>query len=608
MSFGGSSSSHTFGLDFADRIMAPLFKLEKQLERLVTLPDRVAAAFDKIKMAISGVQQPGAWFDKAVGRWRDAQGHFIVGTNKWVGAMAAASAGLGALAVGVSGLVSLMEKGIEYGIKFGKTVVEAAKERGLVMTAYEVMLGSRDKAEGQLQKTLDIASLTPSSNMEIIDLTKRLLTAGFQGHNLDATRAAATDIQAAFGSNRMNQFAYTMAKVQSKGELGNADVNSFGRYINARYIRQAIAEQLGDKVGLRPGMEYTDKIDKAVRDLISKHGVNSAVGMSAAMDALLKALHQKQLGAYAEKKGVESLAGVLSNMEEIIPTFLMRLNIDKFEGIKTLKNFLVDVLGFFNLGTKEGKMLAGVVEDLTNALFGGLKNITKDDMSRFFTAGVNVAKQLVGLVKDLWTWVEKILHGDFAGAFAGALNVLIDVFKVLGAAVYEGFKAAFGPGGKSAAEMAKELFGGSGGGGPQPDMGRKSGEFGFIPTPTVPQPLPAGQGVLAGQPAYGVPDLARMTRETMAEVGQAGAEGFKQGAAGPQGLDAHSPSRAMERIGRMGADGLKKGAGEGMGGMGFIIHGDVHVHVQADSVEEKVKFQAWLLEALREVQEEAGAA
>lgn len=331
----------------------------------------------------------------------------------------------------VTAALSIMKAGFDHAYDAGKklvhVLVEAAKERGLTMTAYEIMLGSREKAGKQLSKTLDIASLTPSSNMQVVDWTKGFLTAGFQGRRLDAARAATSDIQAARGDAMAKNMQFWFTRVASQGEASNSAVNRVGAYVNARYIRENMARMLGNKVGYKEG-KYDDKTDRAVREALSDHQVNSNMFEVAVQQAILRQFKQTQLGSYSKKKGIESLAGVLSNMEEIIPTFLMRLDIDEFKGIKELKRFLFDILSFFNLGTKEGKEMAKVVEDLTNELFGGLKNITKEDMSQFFQKAVVAARWLVGAVRDLWTEIGGLIKQTEKGGLSGFIEQMGDAF------------------------------------------------------------------------------------------------------------------------------------------------------------------------------------
>lgn len=348
------------------------------------------------------------------------------------------SAGLSIAKVGISAIVEVMKYGWEYGKLFVSSIVEAAKERGLLMTALEVQLGSREAAGKQLNKTLDIAQLTPASNQQMTDLTKRLYGAQFKGGRLDAARAAWADVQAFGGNSAAEKVAFWTSRVASRGTALTAGVSGFGKAgISERFIREEMAKELGAKVGYKG--QYSDKIDAAVQAAISDKQVSSGIFETATQRAILRVLKQKELGAYAKKKGVESLAGVLSNVEEMIPTFLMRLDIDQFKGIQELKLFLERVLNFFKLGTDEGKVLARVIEDLTNALFGGLKNIREEDLKKFFYDAVKAAETLIQVVKDLWSTFDKLIHGgSLADVISGASDVFIGVGKMIGQGILAG--------------------------------------------------------------------------------------------------------------------------------------------------------------------------
>lgn len=339
------------------------------------------------------------------------------------------------------GLMSVFSIGLEYGKKFVHSIVDAAKERGLLMTAYEVQLGSRGKAEKQLQKTLDIAQLTPASNMQVVDVTKKLMGAQFRGERLDRARAAWADVQAFGGDNAARQIQFWMSRIAARGEASAVGVSGIAKAsISERFIREEMAKMLGKSVGYKTGDVYTDKHDKAVRDAISDRKVGSGMFETAVEKAILRVLHQEKLGSYSAKKGSESLAGVLSNLDEAVPTFLMRLNIDEWKGIKELKRFLGDVLSFFTLGTKEGREFAKIIEDLTNELLGGLQNITREDMSRFFYQAADAAKELVVVVRDAWSVIGDLLKQTEGKGLSGFLEttgqILGDAFgKALAAMI-----------------------------------------------------------------------------------------------------------------------------------------------------------------------------
>jgi len=643
-----------FELGIADRIAAPLLRIEKLLTSCATWLDKLDKATKQggfmanlsksSGAAIEHLQAIEKMLKRSEKQWLKlheaasgkSSGGFMGGL---LGNLNMASVGMGILGKAVDGVGWALHKGYEYGKEFVSTVVEAAKQRGLIMTAYEVMLGSRGAAEKQLQKTLDISSLTPASNTQVVDMTKRLLTGQFKGRDLDATRAAALDIQAAFGDSRMSQFINTMTKLRSRGEARNSDVNSFGMYINARGIRENVAKQI-PALGYKEGA-YDNVMDRKVQDLIKHHGVSDVVMGVAVQRALMEELKQKSLGSYAKKKGIESLAGILSNMEEIIPTFLMRLDIDHFKGIQELKRFLGDILSFFNLGTKEGKMMAQVVEELINELFGGLKNITREDMGKFFRGGVEMAKRLTNVIREAWGWMDKLLHGNADDLLAATAEVLVEVGKFLGYGIWQGFKAAAGFGGREDRRPHSENFAdkrealikqGMVPGTPvfeaalrsptAASFNRASGTTGGtipgLPTfdPSGKFPEPAGPPAALATPTTG-PELAGVpagaTLAALRKIGQEGAKGLIEGASGPEGLDNRSPSHKMRRVGEMGAmgfvGGFVGGAEDGMrrGGGGVTIHGDLNINVSADSVSEEMRFREWLDRVLEEEAEAMAA-
>ena len=344
-----------------------------------------------------------------------------------------------------SGLFSIVDRGFDFGKSIVKTLAEAARDRELLMTALKIQLGSEEKANAQLNKTLRIAQLTPASNLQVTDLTKRLLGQQFTGRRLDAARATWADVQAFGGDKAARQIEFWMSRTAARGEASTAAVSGISKAgISERFIREEMAKQMGKSVGYKDGEAYTDTHDKAVRDAISQRKVSSGTFETAVERAVLRTLKQTELGAYSKKKGRDSLAGVMSNIEEAVPTFLMGdfgkggIGIESFPGIKELKRFLADILSFFDITTKEGKELAKIIENLTNELFGGLQNITKADMSRFFSEAAGAASELVKVIHSAWDLIGELIRDTSGKGLGGALE---SAGKIFGTAVGEAIAA-----------------------------------------------------------------------------------------------------------------------------------------------------------------------
>ena len=102
--------------------------------------------------------------------------------------------------------------------------------------------------------------------MQVSTLTKTAADWRLFGRRLDLARATYADVQAAHGTARAENLSYWLMKTGSMGEASNSAVNRVGAYINAHFIREEMAKQLGNKVGYKAGGPYTDAIDRAVRE------------------------------------------------------------------------------------------------------------------------------------------------------------------------------------------------------------------------------------------------------------------------------------------------------------------------------------------------------
>lgn len=334
---------------------------------------------------------------------------------------------------------------------FGGTVVDAARDRGLQMTAFTTLLGNRDKADKMLNKLLDVASLTPANNAEVTDWGRRLLVAGYSNekdnNGFERVLGGTLDLQAAFGNKTANNFLSWMTQLKSRGEPRNAAINALSRYISNEEVVKSLGLQYKE-IGYNPKRKWDEKERQRVQGrlvgLVKDHKIGYLAFQEAIFASIAKQFRETELGNYAKRKGTESLAGVLGNLEQAVPTFLTRLNIDHFNGIKEVKRFLVDFMDFLNLATPQGRKLAKTIEDVINELFGGLKYVTKDDIGKFFERGTEAAKSLLSVIRDTWGMVDGLLHGDASKFFESFGRVFFDIGILLGKGIWSGFMAAAG--------------------------------------------------------------------------------------------------------------------------------------------------------------------
>lgn len=411
----GTNVTDSYTLKIVDQILSPLNNILKQAEKVNATLERMENLTSK-----------------------------GLGFAKMAAGVGVAVVGLMTLKGALEGVLTVLEKAAEGTLHFGKAVVDAVAFREKYRTMLQHQLGGKAGAHAY-NKVMDIAELTPGTAAESMENAARFVNIGMRGNMLDAAIAGSMDVQAMFGAEKAAMFSRGITDMFSKPKFELQDFKqAVAGIVPAEVAAQQILRMKGITVAADKAMAKLDELHKAGK-ITGKEG---AVGTMAALEQ--HADKGEGLGAFARKRGVGSLEGLLSNLMEAPANFLRRMDeLDDSPGMKALKDFLNRVLLFFKQGTKEADTLKRVVLDMTNTLFGGLQKITQEDLGRFFESGVKMAGRLVDMVKTAWDWIDKLLHGD-TGAFAKATaGVLLDIGKFIGQGIWEGFKNAFMPSGSS---------------------------------------------------------------------------------------------------------------------------------------------------------------
>lgn len=553
----------TYTLQLLDKILEPLKRIEAQAEKVGGVMERLE------KMAGSGL-----------------------GLAKLAGAAGVAIAGLGLLGGAVTGVIGLMEKAAHGAWEFGKSVVEAARFAQASKLSFDIFLG-KGQGEGVFNRTLAFGNVLPIDERDVVKTAQALAGSGYTGKRLDAANAALMDIEALRGSQYSQNLLLHFQRLQNEARPQARDVNmaAIDAGVGLGGIFAQIYKQQGKALPAHADSEEGLHIMSKQYDEWVKQG---KIGGRSVANAIMFAINERfddgdGLGAAAKKLGTGTLGGLLSNLEAAPQRFLMQLGVEKMAGMQSLMEFLRKILEYFDLGTPKGQALAKVTEKLVNTLFGGLSKIQDDDLARFFESALKVAEKFTETIKSAWEWLDQMLHGDTSGMVAATGKAMLEIGKLIGQGVWEGFKLAFQ--GKEEAESKKR------GGmteGQYGALGKELGEQAVRAGEITPEIIRRGGGAegpgmhalieyldqrgglpaaLAGQ-VQGAkehynpeeykgldPDkaaeMADEAREIMEKVGADAGEGLEGGTR--KKLRSHSPSQAMADVGEDAVDGLVQG-------------------------------------------------
>lgn len=316
--------------------------------------------------------------------------------------------GIKLMSSAIGGMVSILERGVGAARGFGSAIVSATMFRQRNLTAMNVLLGQGTGTQAY-NSALRIGGMTAASESDVVENVRKLAAAGYSGGGLNRALAGMLDVQALGGNEAMDNVGYYLGKFKGGLSFERDDLRSAAASAGIKE-RDLLTSALGTAGVNTAGMNDA-QLGKAVEQA---KRAGKLTGETIA-DALLNAIKTKldgggPLGSFAKKMGQGTLAGLMSNLEEAPQTFLRKLKLEDFSGVKSLMEFIKRILVFFDLGTEQGKQLAGVVEQITNSLFGGLDKVDGKTLLKFFDSGVVVAKQLVMLIDEVWSRIGKILN------------------------------------------------------------------------------------------------------------------------------------------------------------------------------------------------------
>lgn len=510
--------------------------------------------------------------------------------NELVGSFADAVKSLpGIFASAVSGVTNLVSG-------FAKLTIEAASMREQAIGGFEAMYGGADTAREIFADVLKIAKATKFETAEVVDRFNSLAAAGFKRNELNPVFAATADIASARTSRQGDLFQNNLERIKN---LGFATLGTFQGAIRAGAGREGWTE-LGKLTGIvdPSAKEVTSKQIDQIRKALSNK--DSKIDADTAITALLNAVREKydhesgNLGDYARKKGIDSLAGLLSNLKDSLQDTIAGLPLEKFTEVVEngqkkkvfempnfagFKTFLQDVNSFLMQDEETSGRFQNLIKNLVEDVFS-LFNIGQANgesgTKAFLMKVLEGAEALEKQVKRFFFWIrDTVIPGILdtvtnpEGIWVGIKTTLLSIARQVGGAIYEGAKGAFGGtltaakdtvgeavfgqrvwngpdwenklATKKAAEQAKEgaaLWG---------DIGQDNGKA-------------FAEGLVKG-----MVDFKEGVKKAAAEMGLSADESVREA------TDTHSPSRKFMKIGAELANGLKIGMSAGLEGLGDSV-------------------------------------
>lgn len=402
--------------------MDETLKLELQaIDRLDAL-DKMLDKLNNIDKSIAGINSALGKLDKLT--------PFI----KLSAQINIAKSALGAFKSVLGGVVGIIEKGFDVGKNLFTQVLDAAEYKQNTLATLETFLGSREKANEEFNKVLNIAKQTPADTKELVDLTKTLYVAGFKTDEVETLRGVGADVQALFGSNeKLKEFGAVVSKIKGQGKLT-------GEVRESLSLVGIGSEGLNKQLGILLKIKGTEEqVTKEVLRRQAAGTIGANVGLKAAIATLKSKLGEKLVGEFAVKAASSSISGAVSNFKNAISDTFLGLDFDNSPGLAGLRSFLNSVTDA--IGSPEFKAALG---ELAEGLFSGFKDIQKSDVISFFrNTAIPAILAFRDALKDAWKFLDNILHAkSIADVGLAALKGLKDVLYYIGLVLGKAIKAA----------------------------------------------------------------------------------------------------------------------------------------------------------------------
>lgn len=342
-------------------------------------------------------------------------------------AMNVASKTYGAVSTGLSFAAGVGERAWDMGKGFSEMVLGSAQFRENTLTALEQFLGTKAAALDMFRKAQQFALQTPMDTDEVVEGFKTLLSARIASKDVESVFASAGDIFAKFGKTAYESYMHGIVKMQSLGKLNQDTLTEMAS--GAKLDLTTVYAELGKMANLKgKPQEVKDKVMK----MLGKGKFDNSAGLYAVMQA---ATGGKAPGQYAMSM-TNTLTGTISNFKSAFGDLLQSVDLSNWPGIQALKSFLGRVSDMMKPGTESGKQLLAAVQKVTDAIFGGLANITDLDIAHFLDTISLAAESVAKGLKEAWEWMEKLLRtGNVGGAVEEAV---LAVAKIIGRGIWMG--------------------------------------------------------------------------------------------------------------------------------------------------------------------------
>lgn len=363
--------------------------------------------------------------------------HTLNVLQKGFGAIKSVAGTAWSVASGVAGKVFDAGKGLI------NEVVDAAQFRENTLTSlqYGLMnnegmdeLGAKKKARGIFGFSQQLARETPLDTDQIIESVRDLTTARFTSDEATLLTRLVADQASKFQDNpgMAKQVVSFLSRVKGRGYANQEDLGDSARA--AGFSTRDITMNLAKRMGIT-GKDDLDVAAKVRKQL----GQAATVGDNTFINAVIASVEKGKsaIGDFA-KQNSETLTGSISNVKSAFKDMIQSVDLQDWDGLKSLKALLGRITEAFNPTTESGKRFLATVHEVTDNILTSLDNITSKDIQSFLSGAADVALGISRALKEAFSWAAQLVKTS--PTIGDALKTaLFDLATVIGKGIRAGF-------------------------------------------------------------------------------------------------------------------------------------------------------------------------
>lgn len=424
-------------MELLDRTSGPARKVAAALSAVSAAQDSVRASATKAASAKSpldsierGIRRRRgareAVFGRELADLARQQGQATSSGSAFSSVLGGVGAGL--MVAGAAAIAAAAAIG-NVGASAARSTVELAGFQESTLVAMQTMLGSREAASAEFNRSLAVARLTPFDTRNVVSMRRQLVGAGFRDSaERDVMTGVLADLSALNPEDTtvMQRLGLAVGQIRGAGRLRGQELNQL---VQAGLSRDALFQEVGAAMNLR-GTPVA--VNRQVAALMEQGRITDRIAFAALARATMRMTNTRNVGEFSANQS-GTITGLLSTLGSSIPELLLGQDasgtrLSESAGMTSFKSFLKQVVELLSSTSATGQRLQRIMRGVIDEVFG----LFADDKTKkgglnvvaIFTRMLDAIEWTIGAVRTLVKW------GDAFGS--GYWSVLGPTLQVIG--------------------------------------------------------------------------------------------------------------------------------------------------------------------------------